>query len=60
MRPWITRTLVHGGLDMVGQAELTGAWPPTASVLKGAGQGVGEGERDTGNPFWASPEDRCQ
>jgi hypothetical protein len=47
---------VHGGLAMDDNTELTGAWPPAASVLKDAGQGAGEGEWDAGNPIVRSPE----
>jgi hypothetical protein len=49
-------TLVHGGLDMDGGTELTGAWPPAALVLRDASQGTGEGEWDAGNPIVRSPE----
>jgi hypothetical protein len=47
---------VHGGLAMDGGTELPEAWPPTALVLKDAGQGVGEGEWDAWNPIVRSPE----
>jgi hypothetical protein len=57
MTPWTAGTPVHSGPAMVGQSELIGAWLSAAPVLRGASQGAGEGKRDTGNPFWASPED---
>jgi hypothetical protein len=39
-----------------GGTELTGAWPLAALVCKDAGQGVGEGEWNAGNPMVHSPE----
>jgi len=47
---------VHGGPAIDGGAELTGARPPAAPVLKGAGQGAGEGEGSVGDPLRTSPE----
>jgi hypothetical protein len=41
---------------MDGGTELTGAQPPAAPVLKGAGHGAGEGEGSVGDPFRASPK----
>jgi hypothetical protein len=48
--------MVHGGPAMGGDTELTGAWPPAAPESKGIGQGVGEGERNAGNPMVHSLE----
>jgi hypothetical protein len=42
---------VYGGPAMDGGTELTETWPPAAPVLKGAGQGAGEGEGSAGDPF---------
>jgi hypothetical protein len=47
---------VYQGPSVDGRPELTGAWPPAAPVLKGASQGVEDGERGLGNTFRASPE----
>jgi hypothetical protein len=49
MGPWTTLGSVHLGPAMDGQPELTGAWPPTAPVLKVAGQGVEDRETGSGN-----------
>jgi hypothetical protein len=48
--------MVHGGPTVDGGTELARAWPPAAPVSKGAGQGAGEGEWNTGNPMVHSPE----
>jgi hypothetical protein len=48
--------MVHGGPAVDGGIKLTGAWPPGAPVSKGAAQGPGEGEWNTGNPMVHSPE----
>jgi hypothetical protein len=48
--------MVHGGPAVDGGTELAEAWPLAAPVSKGAGQGVGEGEWNTGNPMVHSPE----
>jgi hypothetical protein len=48
--------VVHGGPPIDSGTELTGAWPPTAPMLKGAGQGAEDGEMGSGNLLWASPE----
>jgi hypothetical protein len=46
--------MVHGGPAVDGGTELTGAWPPVASVSKGTAQGAGEGgveRRETDGPL---------
>jgi hypothetical protein len=48
--------MVHGGPAMGGGTELAGAWPLAALVSKGAGQGAGEGEWNTGNSMVHSLE----
>jgi hypothetical protein len=48
--------MVHGGSAVDGGTELAGAWPPTAPVSKGAGQGAGEGEWNARNPMVHSLE----
>jgi hypothetical protein len=48
---------VHRGPSMDGRLGLIGAWPPAASVLKGASQGAENGEMGSGNPLRASLED---
>jgi hypothetical protein len=42
---------------MDGWAEVTRAYPPAAPVLKGAGQGVEDGETGLGNTLGHSTED---
>jgi hypothetical protein len=48
--------MVHGGSAVDGGTKLAGAWPPAATVSKGAGQGAGEREWNARNPMVHSPE----
>jgi hypothetical protein len=48
--------VVHRGPAVDGGTELAEAWPPAALVSEGAGQWVGEGEWNAGNPMVHSPE----
>jgi hypothetical protein len=48
--------MVHGGPVVDGDTELTGAWPPAATMYKGTGQGAGEEEWNAGNLVVHSPE----
>jgi hypothetical protein len=41
---------VYQGPSVDGRPKLTGAWPPTAPVLKGASQGAEDGKTESGNP----------
>jgi hypothetical protein len=54
---WTIPGSVHRGPSVDGRPELIGAWPPASPVLKGASQGVEDGETGSGNLLGASPED---
>jgi hypothetical protein len=55
--PWTTPGSVHRGPSMDRRPVLTGAWLPTAPVLKGASHGAEDGETWSRNPLRASPKD---